>query len=92
MANYEDRYPQNAPGQFYVDEQCIDCDLCRERIPEIFQRDDIDAHSYVERQPGNEIELEQCRMAMDDCPVEAIGCNGAPSPGKGIERFDCVPG
>lgn len=79
MASYENRFQQNAPGKFYVDDQCIDCDLCRERIPEVFLRNDEDAHSYVGCQPRDEAELTLCREALDDCPIEAIGCDGEPN-------------
>ena len=77
MASYENRFPQNAPGQFYVDDQCIDCDLCRERLPEVFLRNDNDAHSYVGRQPRDEVELALCYEALEDCPIEAIGAKEA---------------
>ena len=30
MAELENKYEENIEGQFYVDDQCIDCDLCRE--------------------------------------------------------------
>ncbi len=33
MADVANKYPENAAGKFYVDEQCIDCDLCRETAP-----------------------------------------------------------
>ncbi|MCG8599564.1 MAG: ferredoxin [Verrucomicrobiales bacterium] len=75
MARYEDRFPDNAPGNLYVDGQCIDCDLCRDRLPEIFHRNERDAHSYVSHQPDSAEEWESCRQAIDDCPVEAIGRN-----------------
>ena len=28
MAEIEEKWPENILGKFYVDEQCIDCDLC----------------------------------------------------------------
>ena len=30
MAEKENKYEDNAEGKFYVDEECIDCNLCRE--------------------------------------------------------------
>ena len=33
MADVENKYPENVNGKFYVDDQCIDCDLCRETAP-----------------------------------------------------------
>ncbi len=76
MANHPDRYPDNVPGLYYVDDQCIDCDLCRERMPDIFVRNDEGGHSYVRRQPVNEDEIAICEEARDSCPTEAIGNDG----------------
>ena len=30
MADKNDKHPENVTGKFYVDTQCIDCDLCME--------------------------------------------------------------
>jgi ferredoxin len=76
MADKTQRVPQNANGRFYVDATCIDCDLCRETAPENFARDDRGRRSYVARQPEDPAEEAACRAAMDECPVEAIGCDG----------------
>ena len=76
MADYSDRYPENVSGAFYVDDQCIDCDMCRLNAPEFFTRDDEGAHSFVHRQPVTEEEVEACLEAVDGCPVEAIGSDG----------------
>ena len=76
MANPGDRLPENAPGRYYVDSQCIDCDVCRVTAPGNFQRHEEKAFSYVFRQPGNAEEEAQCQEAMDSCPVEAIGSDG----------------
>ena len=86
MANYEERFEQNTPGKYYVDENCIDCDLCRERIPEVFHRSDEGGHTYVGRQPVDEVETALCEEALDDCPVEAIGSDGPDSPATGKNR------
>jgi ferredoxin len=76
MASKEAKYSINVPGRFYVDENCIDCDLCREIAPAFFTRNDDDGHSYVFKQPQSANELELCREALNDCPVEAIGDDG----------------
>lgn len=73
MADPDLRFSQNVPGPLFVDENCIDCDLCRERVPEIFRRDDVGAHSFVARQPLSEKESAACREALEDCPADAIG-------------------
>ena len=37
MADAANKYAENVPGKFYVDDQCIDCDLCRETAPANFK-------------------------------------------------------
>lgn len=76
MADKENRYPQNVSGEFYVDDQCIDCDLCRETAAANFTRDEEGGHSYVFKQPENDEERALCEEAMAGCPVEAIGNDG----------------
>ncbi len=77
MADKEEKNSSNVAGQFYVDSQCIDCDLCRETAPNNFSRAEDEGYSYVHKQPGNDEETAQCREAMEGCPVEAIGEDGA---------------
>ncbi len=76
MAEKENKFPENAPGKFYVDDQCIDCDLCRETAPDFFTRNEDGGYSYVHKQPTTEDEIEQCMEALEGCPVEAIGDDG----------------
>ena len=76
MANKADKWPNNAPGKFYVDQQCIDCDLCRETAPAFFTRNDEGGYSFVHAQPQTEEDTALCREALEGCPVEAIGEDG----------------
>ena len=76
MADKEEKWVENVEGAFYVDEQCIDCDLCRETSPNNFTREEDGGYSYVYKQPENDEELELCIEAMEGCPVEAIGNDG----------------
>ena len=76
MADKENRLPENTAGRFFVDDQCIDCDACRETAPEFFQRNDVKGYSFVHRQPDDAISAELCMEALEGCPVEAIGDNG----------------
>lgn len=76
MAIPADRLPQNVPGPWYVDAQCIDCDLCRETAPAIFGRHDETGFSFVQRQPVTPEELAAAQEAREGCPVEAIGDDG----------------
>ena len=76
MAYKEDSYEDNAKGAYYVDDQCIDCDLCRETSPDNFTRQEEGGYSYLYKQPENDEEKELCDEAMEGCPVEAIGDDG----------------
>jgi len=73
VADPTDKLPQNVAGAFYVDAQCIDCDLCRQTAPANFSRDAGAGYSYVSRQPEDPEEMAQCLEALDECPVDAIG-------------------
>jgi ferredoxin len=76
VAEKKDRYPDNALGKFYVDSQCIDCDVCRVTAPDNFKREEDKGYSYVFHQPENPQQESQCQEAKDSCPVEAIGSDG----------------
>ena len=76
MDDKEDSYEDNAKGAYYVDDQCIDCDLCRETSPDNFTRQEEGGYSYLYKQPENDEEKELCDEAMEGCPVEAIGDDG----------------
>jgi ferredoxin len=76
MADLKDRVAENVPGKYYVDSQCIDCDVCRVTAPLNFQRNEDRGYSYVFRQAESPEEHAQCQEAMDSCPVEAIGSDG----------------
>ena len=76
MANKAEKFPNNAAGKFYVDQQCIDCDLCRETAPAFFTRSDEGGFTFVVKQPLTDEEVAQCMEALEGCPVEAIGNDG----------------
>src|SRR6266436_9771872 len=76
MADAANRYPENTAGKYYVDNQCIDCDLCRETAPDNFKRNDDGGYSFVYKQPESPEEEARCKEAKEGCPVEAIGDNG----------------
>ena len=68
--------PGNVDGAFYVDTNCIDCDLCRQTAPDNFERNEDEGYSFVSKQPENDEERQPCQDALEDCPVEAIGDDG----------------
>jgi ferredoxin len=79
MAEKTMRLPQNVPGPYYVDESCIDCDLCRTTAPDFFRRSDDVGFSAVYRQPGTPEEKNVAEEARQGCPTESIGNDGGPS-------------
>jgi len=73
MADVVDIVDENVAGKYFVDDQCIDCDLCLETAKDNFKRSDDEGYSYVYKQPENDEEEELCKEALENCPVEAIG-------------------
>jgi ferredoxin len=76
MADPNDSVPENVPGTYYVDTQCIDCDVCRDTAPGNFTRSDNNGYSFVFKQPATTDEQALCEEALLACPVEAIGNDG----------------
>jgi ferredoxin len=76
MADHTKRLPTNVPGPYYVDDTCIDCDLCRSTAPGVFQRDADGASSYVWHQPATPEEMLAAEQARLACPTDTIGCDG----------------
>ena len=76
MADKDNRLPDNVPGKYYVDEECIDCDACREAAPDFFGRNDEKGYSFVCKQPDDSDGEELMVEALEGCPVEAIGDDG----------------
>jgi len=76
MADPTDKVEKNVSGKYYVDSNCIDCDVCRETAPNNIRAEEDEGYSYVFKQPENDEEIAQCRDAMESCPVDAIGDDG----------------
>jgi ferredoxin len=76
MADKNAKFEQNAPGAFYVDDQCIACDACVVEAPRFFTMNNEEGHAYVSLQPSNVEEVKNCIEALEACPVEAIGKDG----------------
>lgn len=71
MAQLALRLPSNAPGDFYVDSTCIDCDACRIFAPQVFR--DEGGQSAVFRQPQSGDEILAAQKALISCPTSSIG-------------------
>lgn len=76
MANPENKFPENVPGPFYVDDSCIACGVCEAEAPENFKLNDDGDHAFVYKQPENDDERDACVAALESCPVDAIGDDG----------------
>ena len=71
MADVRRRLAENAEGDFFVDESCIDCDACRQIAPAVFY--DIGDQSAVFHQPATPEELLAAQKALVSCPTSSIG-------------------
>jgi len=85
MATLSERLPENAPGNFYVDRSCIDCDTCRRIAPEVFEQGD--GHSYVEAQPRDDAGRRRALMALVACPTASIGTVAKTDATPGVKAF-----
>ena len=71
MALIKLRRPENIDGDFYVDDTCIDCDLCRQIAPDTFSQ--AGDKSAVHRQPRSGQEEFAALKALVTCPTASIG-------------------
>jgi glyoxylase-like metal-dependent hydrolase (beta-lactamase superfamily II)/ferredoxin len=74
MANPKRMRAGNAPGDFFVDDTCIDCDTCRWVARDLFTQ--VGDGSAVTRQPQNPPERRNAFLALRACPTASIGCQG----------------
>jgi glyoxylase-like metal-dependent hydrolase (beta-lactamase superfamily II)/ferredoxin len=74
MANIQRRLVENVPGDFFVDETCIDCDTCSQLAPSVFR--DHGEQCSVYHQPETAAETRLALMALVACPTGSIGSTG----------------
>jgi glyoxylase-like metal-dependent hydrolase (beta-lactamase superfamily II)/ferredoxin len=67
------RLPENAPGEYFVDETCIDCATCRIVAPSVFAASRSSGMSFVRSQPVDEAGARRASMALVACPTSSIG-------------------
>ncbi len=72
MADPARRLPENAPGAWFVDATCIDCDTCRQLAPDVFAQSRSEL-SFVAKQPLAERARKRAAMALVACPTASIG-------------------
>lgn len=85
MADRSRRIPENVPGAFFVDDSCIDCDLCRQISPDVFVASG--GQSVVGRQPSSAEARDQAAMALVACPTASIGSDDVRSVRAAARRF-----
>jgi ferredoxin len=66
----------NAPGTFYVDDSCVDCQSCVEAYPQFFAHDEKEHKCYIYRQPETPEEIALMHEAMENCPTLCLGDDG----------------
>jgi ferredoxin len=77
MANLNERIPDNAPGRYYDDANCIDCEQCQTTAPTLFARNPDKGSSYVRLQPATPSDMELIEEVRQACPNQAIGDDGS---------------
>jgi ferredoxin len=82
MARLDQRDPRNADGAWFVDTRCIDCDTCRELVPDLF--DDVGGQSVVVRQPADSRAERRAWLAAEACPTQSIGRTPRPARPAGL--------
>jgi glyoxylase-like metal-dependent hydrolase (beta-lactamase superfamily II)/ferredoxin len=82
MADPRKRHPGNAPGRWFVDTSCIDCDQCRQIAPEVFE--DQGDTSVVAHQPADPL---RAAMAQVTCPTASIGGGSKDDIARAIAAF-----
>src|SRR5688572_27789742 len=87
MARLADRLPENAPGDFFVDASCIDCDLCRQLAPDVFACSDARDQSYVHQQPADAASRTAALLALVACPTSSIGTASRQSTREAARAF-----
>ncbi|HEX8825241.1 MAG TPA: MBL fold metallo-hydrolase [Archangium sp.] len=90
MADPSHRHPENAPGPWFVDDTCSNCDASRQCAPDLFV--ERDGQSVVARQPSTEAELLAATRAMLSCPTASIGVEGDKPRTEGLFPFEIDPG
>lgn len=79
MADPQKIVSSNAPGNFFVDTTCINCDTCRQLAPTTFQ--DAGEYSSVFHQPETDEEVLAATRALLCCPTGSIGTKESNAPG-----------
>src|SRR6187402_686894 len=88
MANVKKRVSEDAPGDFFVDTTCIDCDTCRQIAPRTFGEGPGTA--YVRSQPQSADDRRDALRALICCPTGSIGAGPGDDPRTVMTDFPLV--
>ena len=72
MARVADRNPAGAPGDWFVDTTCIDCDAARQVAPGLIGTD-ASGRSVFLRQPETDEDVRMAWRAVEVCPTRSVG-------------------
>src|SRR5258708_19426091 len=93
MARISERVPENVPGRFFVDNSCIDCDLCRQLAPQTFAESTLGSRSFVFQQPASDEQQHRAMMALVACPTASIGTVTKSDAASAVKAFpQPIPG
>jgi len=84
------RHPGNAPGPWFVDHACIDCDAVRQVAPELIGR--ADRQAVVTRQPRDAAEETLMWRAAIACPTRSLRREPPRSRPRGLYPWDLGAG
>jgi glyoxylase-like metal-dependent hydrolase (beta-lactamase superfamily II)/ferredoxin len=87
MALLARRLPENAAGDLFVDDSCIDCETCRQIAPSVFARDGGAGQSIVCAQPESAADVRRALMALVACPTASIGSASKRDPSDASRAF-----
>ena len=92
MARRDQRHPGGAPGPWFVDGRCIDCDAARHVAPGLIVRNPSDGVSLFVRQPATEEEVAMAWRAVLVCPTRSVGHETIRQPPPGVFPHDLGDG
>lgn len=71
-------HPGNAPGDFFIEDNCCTrCEVIFTIAPDLFGVDNTDSHCVVKRQPQTSDELERMYQSIEAAELDCIHYKGA---------------
>ncbi len=84
------RVPGGAPGDWYVDDRCIDCGAVRHIAPGLFVA--RGGYSVLIRQPQNDEERRLVWLAAELCPTRSVRSESGERPPEGLYPHELQAG